>query len=76
MKIKLETPKEIVIVPERRITISEIELLEIIDNPKEKTVTVMSNELGMTILWSGMDYINIGQWTNDDVTERIKEIFS
>ena len=76
MKIILETPKEIVIVPERRTTISEIELLEIIDNPKEKTVTAMSNELGVTILWFGIDYINIGQWTDDDVIERIKEICS
>ena len=76
MKIIFETPKEVIIVPERKKTISEIEVLEITDNPSEKTVVAMTDPVGVVVLWEGASYVAIGQWTNDDVITRIKEIYS
>ncbi len=35
--------------------------------------TGLSREL---VLWEGQDYINIGQWTDDDVNNRIKELLN
>tara|TARA_R110000744_G_scaffold361898_1_gene469821 strand:+ start:1326 stop:1556 length:231 start_codon:yes stop_codon:yes gene_type:complete len=76
MKIKLEIPKEVVVVPERRITISEIEILEIIDSKNEHKLYVITSQLGIINLWTGIEYIANADWTNNDVIEKIKEIYS
>jgi len=75
MKVIFETPREVVIIPEVKRTISEIEVIEITDSPQRKSVIAMTDSVGMVILWEGAEYDAIGQWTNDDVVARINELY-
>lgn len=74
MKITLTEEKEVVIVKEHKITISEIEILQVIDIPKEKKVIASTDTIGIVVLWFGDEYDAIGQWTDDDVVNRINEL--
>jgi hypothetical protein len=76
MKITLDTPKDIVIVPQYTQQFSEIEIEEMIDRPSEKRVRVRLRNLSEVTLWEGSDYDEIGQWTDQDVIDRIKEIYN
>ena len=74
MKITFETPKEIVVVKELKKTITELLVLELIDNPEKKTVLAITKEFGPLLLWEGPDYDTIGQWTDADAIARITEL--
>jgi len=76
MKIKLNKPKEIVIVPEKKITISEIEILEIVDNKSKRMTYAITNKIGIIDLWKDAEYTANSNWTDDDVIQKIKEIYS
>jgi hypothetical protein len=76
MEIVLNTPKEIVVMAERKKVITKLEIIEIVDVPKIKTVTAKTNEFGTVILWKNADYDAIGQWTDTDVINRIKSIYN
>lgn len=76
MKIILSTPKEVVIVKEIKKTISEITIYEIIDSPENKTIRANTLELGSVMLWQGITYDSIGQWTDADVQKRILELIN
>jgi hypothetical protein len=61
--------------PARNITADKIEIDYIIDYYSQKKVVAFTKSvLGQVTLWEGADYIAVGQWTDDDVTNRIKEI--
>ena len=75
MKIQFETPKEVVIVKERKKTFSEINVRDIVDNPNLKTVTAFIDELGFIVLWKGAEYDAIGQWTDSDVINKLKLMY-
>lgn len=68
-------PEKTVVLPERVTSLERITILTMIDEPKNKRVTVKTLELGSIILWEGSEYDNIGQWTDDDVKDRILEIY-
>lgn len=74
MKITFETPKEVIVVKEVKRTISEITVLEVVDNPERKTVRAFTQELGIFNLWEGDAYDAIGQWTDADVVAKITEL--
>jgi hypothetical protein len=76
MEITLTKPKEIVVFAERKKTITKVEINEVVDNSKTKTITAKTNEFGSVVLWKGADYDTIGQWTDTDVINKIKEIYS
>lgn len=76
MKIILDAPKEIIIVPEMTRTVTELIIKEMVDNPENKTIRVNIERLGHITLWEGEDYDLIGQWTDDDVIARIRELYS
>lgn len=76
MKITLNQPKEVTVVPERKQLINEIEIIQMIDIPTQKIVRVITNTLGQITLWEGAAYDAAGQWTDQDVINRIKEIYS
>jgi hypothetical protein len=76
MEIILKKAKEIVVFAERKKTITKVEIIEVIDNSKSKIVTAKTNEFGTVILWKGAEYDTIGQWTDTDVINKIKEIYS
>ena len=75
MKITFETPKEIVIVQELKRTFEELTIEEVVDSNSRKEVKAYTPELGIIVLWEGEAYDKIGQWTDADVINRIKELY-
>ncbi len=74
MKIVFDTPKEVVVVKELKITVNELTINEITDNADAKTVAVSTKELGQIVLWEGDAYDAIGQWTDTDVIARVNDL--
>ena len=74
MKIILDTQKELVLVKEVKTTISEITIIELKDSPNLKKVEAITYELGIIVLWQGEEYDAIGQWTDQDVINKIKSL--
>lgn len=75
MKITFDTAKEIVVVQELKRTIEELTIDEIVDNNSRKEVKAYTKELGILVLWTGDAYDAIGQWTDTDVVNRVKELY-
>ena len=75
MEITFTTPKDIVVVSEMKRTIDKITITEVIDSPERQVVVAQTQELGRIKLWEGEAYTTIGQWTDTDVLNRIKEIY-
>lgn len=76
MNIELSSPRDIVVVKERKRTVSSITVTEMIDKPIDRKVIAMTVELGGIILWEGDAYDTIGQWTDIDVVNRINEMYN
>jgi hypothetical protein len=76
MEIIINPAKEIVVVQERKKTISKVTIIEITDNSNQKSVIAFTKEVGRITLWKDAEYDSIGQWTDADVEARIKEIYS
>jgi hypothetical protein len=76
MEIVFDSPKEIVAVPQTTKTLSSITIQRMIDFPQRKTVYIETLEIGRVVLWEGDAYDAIGQWTDTDVENRIKEIYA
>jgi hypothetical protein len=74
MKIVFDTPKEVVVVKELKMTVSELTINEITDNADRKIVAVSTKELGQIVLWEGDAYDAIGQWTDTDVIARVNDL--
>jgi len=59
------------------VTATTISVISIVDSPMTKTVE--ANTIGYPtkiLLWSGSTYDSVGQWTDMDVINRIKEIYT
>jgi hypothetical protein len=76
MKITFETPKEVVIVKELKMSISEVTINQVTDNASAKRVTAETQELGILVLWEKEAYDAIGQWTDTDVLARVNELMA
>jgi hypothetical protein len=77
MEINLNTPKIIVIQQEKTKTIDKITVQRIVDLPEQKLVRVFIKEENNPItLWEGEQYDSVGQWTDDDVLNRLNEIYN
>lgn len=77
MKIELTTPTEVIAQPQILKTISSITIHSITDTSlMEKKVIAYTSEFGQVVLWEGDAYDTIGQWTDLDVTARIKELYN
>jgi hypothetical protein len=68
-------PEKIIDVPARTKIVTSITIKSMIDDPIKKQVMVKTAELGNFILWQDDQYDQIGQWTDQDVINRIKEIY-
>jgi hypothetical protein len=81
-EIILQNPSSIVIVTREEISLTtdKISVDALTDDGISVTARVsFFSETGLTkllTLWSGEDYINIGQWTDNDVINRIKELLN
>jgi hypothetical protein len=76
MKINLNNPKEVIVVQEESKTIDTITIQRMVDVPEQKKVFVFTRELGQVVLWEGEEYDSIGQWTDQDVTDRLISLYS
>jgi hypothetical protein len=76
MEIQFSTPKDVVVVKERKTTIEKITVLELIDLPSKKQVTAKTIELGILVLWKDAEYDAIGQWTDTDVINKLNELYN
>ena len=76
MQVLFNAPKEIITVPEQKITTQVINIDIVVDFPEAKRVQAQTKELGVIILWEGAAYDTIGQWTDTDVINRVTELYS
>ena len=76
MKATLSGQKTIITQPAITKTISEINVIYMIDNPIEKTLTVATKELGRVIVFEGQEYDDAGQWTDSDVINKLLTMYN
>jgi hypothetical protein len=76
MKATLSGQKTIITQPAITKTISEINVIYMIDNPIEKKLTVVTKELGQVVVFEGQSYIDAGQWTDLDVIDRLLVMYN
>ena len=77
MNINLNNPKKIVLQEEKSKTVSTLTVSRIVDLPKQKVVRCFIEELEEPIvLWKDEAYDAIGQWTDNDVTNRLNELYN
>lgn len=79
MEIQLKTPKKIILIKEVSCMADTIKVNHVIDNGSivEAEITFSLGEQSQVqtwTLWDGEDYINIGQWTDEDVKKRLEEL--
>lgn len=77
LTIELPNKVKVKALGNKEIEIEKIQIYELIDSPFKKTVTALCNNHPTRILlWEGEEYDVIDQWTNDDVIDRVLEIYS
>ena len=77
LTIQLPAPVKIKALGNREVEIDKIEVYQMIDSPLRKTVWAhCSNHPKRILLWEGVAYDAIGQWTDTDVINRILELYS
>lgn len=70
--INLNSPTKIVKQSEVSVSITGVTVERMIDYPDIKTVSVFIEGFNHPIdIWTGVDYDNIGQWSDTDVSNRI-----
>jgi hypothetical protein len=57
------------------IVVSVIEIEYVVDIASNKVVDAYAKKIGKINLWKNQSYDDIGDWTNADLTNRIKEIY-
>mgnify|MGYP006276448627 CR=1 FL=1 len=55
---------------------TELEIKKVIDNPATKQVAALVEGNELYVLWSGEAYDNIGNWTNENVETRLREMIA
>ena len=50
-------------------------ILQLIEITDKKTILALTKERGPIVLWEDKAYDAIGQWTEEDAINRIKEIY-
>ena len=77
MNITLSSPKTITVQAAKTVTVTEITVNRVVDNPAKQIVVAFIEQLNEpVILWSGETYVSIGQWTDTDVVNRLTAIYN
>jgi len=80
----LETPIEIAFdeekfiktIPAINVNTDSMNIIQIVALPIEKQIIAHTfNQFGPIVLWEGDDYDKMLDWTNEDVIDRVKELF-
>jgi len=79
MEIQLKEPKKIVLIQEVSTMADKIKVNHTIDNGSMVEAEIVfigpeGEQVQIWTLWDGEDYINIGQWTDSDVVDRLNEL--
>lgn len=82
MKLTLDKPKPITVVPAQIITTDTVLINQVTDTGTHVVALITpvgerlsdDNRTISIILWDGDAYKNIGQWTDTDVVNRLKEL--
>lgn len=77
--MQLNTPKKIILIQEVSVMADKIKVNHVIDNGNMVEVDIDLIKEGQSqnqiwTLWDGQDYIDIGNWTDEDVKNRILEL--
>ena len=81
-QITLNGSQNVVVITREEQTLTTDKIsVDMVSDDGEKVVVRISffSSTGITrllTLWEGQDYINIGDWTDDDVNNRIKELLN
>ena len=75
MQVLFNAPKDIITVPEQKVTTQVINIDLVIDFSEAKKVQAQTKEIGIITLWEGADYDAVGQWTDTDVINRVTELY-
>lgn len=71
------TPKDVVIVAEQKVTLDKLTVNRLVDLPAQKKVVCFVKEINTPIiLWEGGAYDSIGQWTDTNVSDRLKALYA
>ena len=77
MKIEITNPKSIVVTEQQTKSYGSLTVKRLVDFPEKKKVVAFIKEVnGPVVLWEGPQYDTIGDWTNDNVSERLTELYS
>ena len=76
LTIQFSEPKTLKTYPARQIIADKMVITMLIDDPIKKMVIATTQGYpDRIVLWQDDDYDAIGQWTDADVINRIKEIY-
>jgi hypothetical protein len=75
--INFEQETFIKTVPAYNVNSKTIKIIQLVDLPIDKKVIAQTySQIGSIVLWEGEAYDAIGDWTNQDVIDRVKEMFT
>lgn len=79
MELIFDKPKAITVVPSQVVTTNKITINHVTDDGEKVTALITPFEDGISrrcyiTIWDGDAYKNIGQWTDTDVVNRLKEL--
>ena len=78
-QINLPNTQTIILVEQVSTSTNTVSIDSVIDDGQTVVANVsfgISNSNKQLTLWSGVDYTNIGQWTDTDVNNRVTELLS
>jgi hypothetical protein len=77
MKVEITNPKTIVVTEQQTKTYNELTVKRLVDFPEKKKVVAFIKEVNNpVVLWEGVAYDTIGDWTSANVSERLTELYS
>lgn len=77
--INLNSTQTIILVEQVSTSTNSVSIDNVVDDGQSVVANVsfgLSNSNKQLMLWSGVDYTNIGQWTDTDVNNRVTQLLS
>lgn len=76
LEVNLGQEVNVVTRPVETKTVEAVTIERMVDMPADKRVFVYTHEVGELVLWEGADYDAVGQWTDQDVINRVKALLT
>lgn len=76
LEVDLGQAVNVVTRPVETRTVETITIERMVDMPAHKRVMVYTHEIGELVLWEGAEYDAVGQWTDQDVINRVKALLT